>query len=320
MQSNDTRVSLFAGVLLGASAAVLYFYFCEEKFKNRHSPRINADASSSNTSHISSSSYPAEIKQELYSRSISFFTEEKFATLQSSFIVVVGLGGVGSHAANMLARTGITKLRLIDFDQVSLSSLNRNALACLEDVGLPKVQAIKQRILQVIPWCNIEAINEMFRANNAEKLLADSPDYVLDCIDDISTKAALIAFCTERGIKVITAMGAGGKADPTRLRIGTLKDCVRDPLAAKIKWKLQKAHAIAPEHVMTIYSSEKPICELLPLSDEQKEVHTQCPHQSDCSSASTTDTLYPHAHTGHLNICAYACSLPPSGMGAHHSN
>lgn len=125
---------------------------------------------------------PEEIRLELYSRSVAFFGEKRFAELQNKLVVVVGLGGVGSHAAHMLARIGVTHLRLIDFDLVSLSSLNRNALATLHDVGIPKVNAMRHRLLQILPWLQIEVINDMFRESNASSLLQGDPAYVLDCM------------------------------------------------------------------------------------------------------------------------------------------
>ena len=94
---------------------------------------------------------------------------------------------------------------------------------------------------------------------------------MLDCIDDVNTKAELIAYCIKNDLPIITSMGAGGKADPTRIRIGSLSDCVKDPLASKIKWKLKK-HDISPDKVHTVYSCEKPVCNLLPLDDSQIEV------------------------------------------------
>jgi tRNA A37 threonylcarbamoyladenosine dehydratase len=254
----ETKIGTFAiGALVGGILAVI----CVEKFrkvrvKDSHipsNPKIKTSTPATATLN-----YPEEIPNELYSRSVSFFGADKFKDVQEAFIIVVGLGGVGSHAANMLARIGVQHLRLIDFDQVSLSSLNRNALSTLQDVGISKVEAMKNRILEIIPWCRIEVVNEMFKGSNAAELLQGNPTYVLDCIDDISTKAALIAYCIENKIKVLTSMGAGGKADPTRVRIGTLKDCVRDPLAAKLKWKLHKTHEVVPDNVMAIYSSEKP--------------------------------------------------------------
>ncbi len=188
---------------------------------------------------------------------------------------VVGLGGVGSHAAHMLCRSGVGKLRLIDFDQVTLSSLNRHAVATMEDVGIPKAQAMKNRLISIVPWCNIEDYTEMFVMSEADRLLSGKPDLVLDCIDDVNTKAELIAYCKNNDIPVLTSMGAGGKSDPTRMRISPLSDCINDPLAQKIKWKLKK-HRIAPEDVMSVFSIEKPVCELLPLDDAQKNAPQVC--------------------------------------------
>ena len=262
----DARLSFGCGLVLGVSS-VLFLHYHQSRKQYKTSP----SGPSAPTDGPLSPDTPQEIRQELYSRSISFFGVRRVPKIQNQLIVVVGLGGVGSHAAHMLARMGVTHLRLIDFDLVSLSSLNRNALATLHDVGTPKVEAIRHRLLQILPWIQIETVNEMFRESNADELLQGNPAYVLDCIDDISTKAALIAHCTKHNLKVLTSMGAGGKADPTRIRIGTLKDCVRDPLASKIKWKLQKFYSIQPENVTAVYSSEKPIVDLLPLTEEQKE-------------------------------------------------
>jgi tRNA A37 threonylcarbamoyladenosine dehydratase len=111
----------------------------------------------------------------------------------------------------------------------------------------------------------------MFVGSEAKRLLNGEPDYVVDCIDDVNTKAELIAYCINHNIRVITSMGAGGKADPTKLRIGPLSDCINDPLASKIKWKLKK-HNISPDVVTTLFSIERPICDLIPLDDDQIDV------------------------------------------------
>ena len=190
------------------------------------------------------------IKSEMYSRISSFFGSDKFRAInEGAFVIVIGLGGVGSHATNMLIRSGITNIRVVDFDQVTLSSLNRHAMACLSDVGKPKAEVIKRHIREIAPGCKVDAVVEMFKGDEAERLLSGSPAYVLDCIDDVVTKAELIAYCVKNGIRVLTSMGAGGKADPTRLRISPLSDCMNDPLASKIKWKLKK-HGVNPEDVM----------------------------------------------------------------------
>lgn len=212
--------------------------------------------------------YPIEIRNEIYSRINSFFGEENFNKIQSSFVIVVGIGGVGSHAANMLVRSGVQRIRIIDFDQVSLSSLNRHGVAVMEDVGKPKTEVTQSRLEAIIPWANIEIVTELFRADNAERSLSGNPDYVLDCIDDISTKADLISYCVKNNIRILSSLGAGGKADPTRMRIAPLSDCINDPLASKIKWKLKK-YGVQAEQVMAVFSIEKTVSELLPLDEEQ---------------------------------------------------
>lgn len=213
--------------------------------------------------------YPEDIKNELTSRVKSFFGEEGQKKLSESFVIVVGLGGVGSHCANMLVRSGVGKVRLIDFDQVTLSSLNRHAVADMHDVGISKPTAMFNKLKAVVPWCDIDAVTQMFKAADAPFLLRGNPDLVVDCIDDINTKAELIAYCSKNNLPILTSMGAGGKADPTRLRVASLNDCINDPLASKIKWKLKK-HGVSAEEVMCVFSNEKPITNLLPLSEEQR--------------------------------------------------
>ncbi|CAE7764726.1 TCD2, partial [Symbiodinium microadriaticum] len=103
-----------------------------------------------------------EIKHELFSRVSPFFGSDNFSDLENSFVIVVGLGGVGSHCANMLIRSGVRKMRVIDFDQVTLSSLNRHAVANMKDVGLSKAEVMCRHFRNIVPWCEIEACAEMF--------------------------------------------------------------------------------------------------------------------------------------------------------------
>ncbi|KAF0699038.1 Aste57867_10383 [Aphanomyces stellatus] len=207
---------------------------------------------------------------EQFSRINSFFGDEGFEKIQKAFVIVIGLGGVGSHAAHMLARSGVQHLRLIDFDNVTLSSLNRHAVATRADVGLSKAQVLKQRLLEIVPRCNIEALPVMFEGAFADELLGGEPTYVLDCIDDVTTKTALLAAASAKGLKVITATSAGAKADPTRIHIGTLHDAVRDNLATKIRYFLKKKNVDASK-ITAIYSSEKSRMKLLPLDTEQAD-------------------------------------------------
>ncbi len=167
---------------------------------------------------------------EQLSRNKLFFGERGQARVSGAFVVVVGLGGVGSHAAHMLARAGVGKLRLIDFDQVSLSSLNRHAVATRADVGRPKVMCCADAFAAFNPNCAVEPRAVKFEAGVAAELLAGSPDYVVDAIDDVPTKAALLVAAAAAGIPVVSALGAGAKADPTRILVGALGETTNDPL------------------------------------------------------------------------------------------
>lgn len=116
------------------------------------------------------------------------------------------------------------KIRLIDFDQVSLSSLNRHATAVQADVGTPKVTSMKNAFGSLAPWVEVDARVELFQEEAAEELLSGNPDYVIDAIDNINTKLALLKFCYDHKIPVISSMGAGAKADPSRIQISDISE------------------------------------------------------------------------------------------------
>eukprot|EP01031_Cornospumella_fuschlensis_P027293 gene27293-32965_t len=143
MATTQTRSMLLAGaasVSLALAAYVSYTY------------TTKGSSSVTLTSSEQREDCPEEIKQELLARVCSFFGEDGLKKLRSSFVIVVGLGGVGSHCAHMLARSGVGRLRLIDFDQVTLSSLNRHAVATLADVGISKAEAMRRRLKDIVPW------------------------------------------------------------------------------------------------------------------------------------------------------------------------
>ena len=193
--------------------------------------------------------------------------------IEGKFVVVVGLGGVGSHAAHMLARAGVSRIRLIDFDNVTLSSLNRHAVAVRADVGRPKVECLKRFFHSVVPHVEVDARVAMFEAAAAEELLAGKPDYVLDCIDDMTTKTDLLKFCYDKRLRVISSMGAGAKADPTRLHICNISEVVSDPLAARLRQSLRKAGMVNLQTcgINVVYSSERPTRKLCALEGEAAE-------------------------------------------------
>ncbi|KAK2879936.1 hypothetical protein FQN49_000724 [Arthroderma sp. PD_2] len=224
--------------------------------------------------------YDDDLILEQLARNRVFLNDEGLAKLRSSFIIVVGCGGVGSHAAAALARSGVGRIRLIDFDQVTLSSLNRHALATLADVGTPKVHCIERRLQQIAPWVRFDCRNQLYSEAAADQLLnpwsmADDtetrkPDYVLDCIDNISSKVSLLHYCHSRGIKVISSMGAGCKSDPTRVVIGDISLSLEDPLSRSTRRRLKLLGVSSG--IPVVFSLEKPgpgKAALLPLADEE---------------------------------------------------
>ncbi|KAI3623959.1 hypothetical protein GLX27_002091 [Malassezia furfur] len=185
--------------------------------------------------------YDDALIREQLSRNYSFFGEEGMDAIRRSFVIVVGAGGVGSWTALMLLRSGVSHIRLIDFDQVSLSSLNRHACATLADVGRPKVVCCKQFFHKIAPWANVEACVDLFRAEEADKLLAGEPTYVVDAIDNLETKVELLKYCHQHNLRVFASMGAGAKADPSRIQISDISTTVEDPLARVVRRELRAA-------------------------------------------------------------------------------
>ncbi|XP_054798253.1 tRNA threonylcarbamoyladenosine dehydratase 2 isoform X2 [Prosopis cineraria] len=211
-----------------------------------------------------------EIVSEHLTRNIQFFGFESQRKVTASYVVVIGLGGVGSHAASMLLRSGVGKLLLVDFDQVSLSSLNRHAVATRADVGIPKAQCLKEHFLSIFPECQIDAKVLLYDTSTEEEILSGHPDFVLDCIDNIDTKVALLAACVRRGLKVLSAMGAGARADPTRIRIADLRESTNDPLSRAVRHRLRKDHGIEGG-IPVAFSLEKPKVKLLPFKGPSGE-------------------------------------------------
>lgn len=167
--------------------------------------------------------------------------------LQQMHICVVGLGGVGSWAVEALARNGIGAITLIDFDQVSLSNINRQLPALTETVGQKKWAVLEQRIHSINPACRVTTVDDFVTDQNLERLLSTEQgyDYVIDAIDSIKFKAAMIDQCVRNKIPVIMVGGAGGVTDPSQIRIADLSRATNDPLAAKVRYQLRSRHGFS---------------------------------------------------------------------------
>ncbi|KAI9316942.1 hypothetical protein DFJ73DRAFT_635816 [Zopfochytrium polystomum] len=230
-------------------------------------------ATSAQSARSSRTAIPEELIREQLSRNYAFFGEEAMKKVRGSFVVVVGVGGVGSHAAHMLMRSGVERIRVIDFDQVTLSSLNRHAVARHSDVGTPKVSCLAKHCREIAPHVSVEVVMELFNLQSAPRLLAGNPDYVLDCIDNIQTKVELIDYCVKNGIRVLASMGAGAKADPSRIQIADISDTFEDPLA-RVTRKGLRVKGVEGG-VPVVYSTERPgDVKLLPLEEAKVDEAT----------------------------------------------
>jgi tRNA A37 threonylcarbamoyladenosine dehydratase len=176
--------------------------------------------------------------------------------LQAARVAVFGLGGVGSFAVEALARSGVGTLRLVDFDRVGPSNFNRQLYALSSTVEQPKVAVAAARVQDINPDAVVDAREAFFHADSADALLAPPLDFVIDAIDSLGPKCELLAQCTERGLPVISAMGAAARTDPAALRLGTVWDTAGCPLARKVRHALRARGVTAP--IPAVFSVEPP--------------------------------------------------------------
>lgn len=193
-------------------------------------------------------------------RSQMLLGEAAMNVLKNSCVCIVGIGGVGCGAAESLARSGVGKLVLVDFDEVSASNINRQLIALRSTVGQKKVDVMAKRIkdisgdIEVIPVCGV------YDEDHRGIVFDHRPDYIIDAIDSVPSKIDLIKTAKEKGIPIISAMGTGNKLDPLRLKIADIKDTKVCPLARVLRRELKKAGI---EHHDCLYSEEppkKPVC------------------------------------------------------------
>jgi tRNA A37 threonylcarbamoyladenosine dehydratase len=158
-----------------------------------------------------------------------------FSRFAKSHVGIIGLGGVGSWAGEAMARSGIGGLTLFDLDNVVESNVNRQIHALSEELGRPKVDVMRQRIEAINPRCEVTAIEDFVTVDNLEPMLNRDLDYVIDCVDNFRTKAAIIAHCKRAKIRVITIGGAGGLIDPTRISVADLTRASQDALLGRTR-------------------------------------------------------------------------------------
>jgi len=182
--------------------------------------------------------------------------------LMQTHICVIGIGGVGSWVAESLARSAVGGITLIDMDIVSESNMNRQLVATTDSIGRDKGLVMRDRIFQINPECEVNVIDEFISRENLTELIRPEFDYVIDCIDDYRTKAALINYCRQQKIRIITTGGAGGQVDPSKIRQSDLSRTQHDVLLAKTRKLLRQDYAFArnPKRrfgVPCVYSDEQ---------------------------------------------------------------
>jgi tRNA A37 threonylcarbamoyladenosine dehydratase len=180
---------------------------------------------------------------------------EGLQRLKQASVAVVGIGGVGSYAVEALARAGIGRLTLIDFDTIAPSNINRQIHALEPTIGRPKVQVMAERCLAINPEAEVRPLQVFYSAETDDELLAGGYDYLLDCIDSITAKLHLIESCRKRGIPVISAMGAANKLDPTLIRVADLAHTQKCRMARIIRKELGRRGI--RRDVRVIYSLEE---------------------------------------------------------------
>lgn len=171
---------------------------------------------------------------------IRAYGQSAYDCFQRSHVYVIGLGGVGSWAVEALARSAISELTLVDLDHIAESNINRQLHATSENLGKAKTNALAERIASINPGCNVILKEDFATVDNLAELITEDPDWVIDCIDNHRVKAALIAYCRWRKVKLITVGGAGGMTDPAMISITDLSRTRHDPLLAKTRKLLRK--------------------------------------------------------------------------------
>lgn len=175
--------------------------------------------------------------------------------LRNSRVMICGIGGVGSYAAEALGRAGVGQITLVDFDDICLTNVNRQIHALSSTVGQPKVEAMAARLRDINPQAEIIPLKAFFSRENAEQLLSPRPDYVLDAIDHFTAKAALITICREHGIPVVSSMGAANKLDPTKIHVADIAETRNCRMARSMRKILRKAGI--ESGVQVVYSTEE---------------------------------------------------------------
>ncbi|MDD2897385.1 MAG: tRNA threonylcarbamoyladenosine dehydratase [Desulfuromonadaceae bacterium] len=213
-----------------------------------------------------------------FSRTELLIGTKGISTLADSHVMICGIGGVGSYAAEALGRAGVGKITLVDFDDICLTNINRQIHALSSTVGQQKTEAMATRLRDINPDAEILPIKEFFSQENAERLLNPRPDYVLDAIDHFTAKTALITICRQHNIPVISSMGAANKLDPTKIEVSDISTTKNCRMARSMRKILKNAGITTG--IQVVYSTELHR-ELDPASSSACGTDCICPNKSE---------------------------------------
>lgn len=196
------------------------------------------------------------IEKDIYQRTELLLGEEAMSVLSSTKVIVFGVGGVGGWVAESLLRSGITHLTIVDSDEVCVSNVNRQLVATCKTIGQPKVEALKNRLLEINPSAEITALQQIYSSETADSFHLEQYDYIIDAIDSLSNKADLILrACTMPG-KLFSSMGAALKIDPTAVKVAEYWKVRGCPLGAALRKKMKRAKTIPAKKFLCVYSEE----------------------------------------------------------------
>ena len=192
---------------------------------------------------------------ERFTRTRCFLGDRKFGLLQQAMITIIGLGAVGGYAAEGLARAGIGRLRLVDFDTIQPSNINRQILALESSIGQAKVAVAKERINLINPKCKVEALQLFAADETLNEILSPAPDILIDAIDSLNPKVQLLVGAHNRKITTFSSMGAALRTDPTKIKTGDIMTSNHCPLAKHVRNRLRRRGV--EDGIHCIYSTER---------------------------------------------------------------
>lgn len=193
-----------------------------------------------------------------FSRNELAVGKEGIDLLKNTTVAILGVGGVGSFAAEACARSGVGRIILVDKDNVDITNINRQLVAYISTIGRSKSEVMKERIADINPECEVIDMHMFYTEETYEQFFAMDIDYVIDASDTIIYKVHLMEECLKRNIKIISSMGAANKTDPTRFKIADISKTHTDPIARVIRGKLRKESHIT-KGITVVFSDESPI-------------------------------------------------------------